>query len=82
MSTPIYETDRAVLFAGDCVDAMRGLPDASIDAVITDPPYAEVSRDYGRFTEESWRELMGGVVREVRRVLKPTGSAMFVLQPN
>lgn len=24
---------------GDCIDVLRGLPDASIDAVVTDPPY-------------------------------------------
>lgn len=24
---------------GDCVESMRGLPDASVDAVVTDPPY-------------------------------------------
>ncbi len=27
------------LFCGDCLDVMRGLPDHSIDAVVTDPPY-------------------------------------------
>lgn len=28
------------LFAGDARDALRDLPDASVDAVVTDPPYA------------------------------------------
>ena len=27
------------LYAGDCLDALAQLPDASVDAVITDPPY-------------------------------------------
>jgi site-specific DNA-methyltransferase (adenine-specific) len=27
------------LYNGDCLEIMRGMPDASIDAVITDPPY-------------------------------------------
>ena len=27
------------LILGDCLEIMRGMPDASVDAVITDPPY-------------------------------------------
>jgi len=67
---------------GDCITLMRELPDGSIDACICDPPYAEVNRPYGRLTEAEWWDLMMGVCTEVRRVLKPSGSAMFVLQPN
>jgi len=68
---------------GDCLDLLKQIPDQSIDAVITDPPYAEVKRDYGRWTEEEWWALIvEGVVPEVRRVLKPQGSAVFIIQPN
>jgi DNA modification methylase len=67
---------------GDCLEVLKTLPDASIDAVVTDPPYPCIKRDYGVWTEEQWWELMMGVCAEVRRVLKPTGSAVFVLQPN
>lgn len=34
---------RVTLHAGDCLDVLRGLADASIDSVVTDPPYALVS---------------------------------------
>lgn len=34
---------RITLFGGDCRDALRELADASIDSVVTDPPYALVS---------------------------------------
>jgi DNA modification methylase len=61
---------------------MATLDAESVDAVITDPPYAEISRRYGRLTEPQWHDLMDGVVAEVRRVLKPSGSAVFILQPN
>ena len=27
------------LYHGDCLEVMRTIPDASLDAVITDPPY-------------------------------------------
>jgi DNA modification methylase len=66
----------------EALAALRRLPDASVDAIVTDPPYAEVDRPYGRFSERDWRALMDGVVAEARRVLKPSGSAVFVLQPN
>ena len=39
MTTPYYTDDRVTLYHGDCLDVLRGLPDASIDAVATDPPY-------------------------------------------
>lgn len=34
---------RVVLHPGDCRDVLRGIPDNSIDSVVTDPPYALVS---------------------------------------
>lgn len=70
------------LHCGDCLDVLRTLPAASVDAVITDPPYPMIKRDYGMLTEDEWWALMMGVCTEVRRVLKPTGSAVFILQPN
>jgi len=70
------------IHCGDCLDILPTIPAQSVDAVITDPPYPEISRDYGRMTEAQWWEMMMGVCAEVRRVLKPTGSAVFILQPN
>lgn len=67
---------------GNCIDLFKELDDASVDAVICDPPYAEINRDYGRLTESQWHELMNEVVLQCKRVLRPTGSAMFVIQPN
>jgi len=70
------------LHHGDCLDVLRTIPAQSVDAVITDPPYPMIKRDYGMLTEDEWWALMMGVCTEVRRVLKPTGSAVFILQPN
>ena len=67
---------------GDCLEWMRTLPDKSVDAIVSDPPYPEISRDYGRLSEPEWHVLMRGVVEQSRRVLKPSGSAVFILQPN
>lgn len=71
------------LHLGDCLDLLRSMPDGSVDAVITDPPYPEIDRPYGRLTERQWWALVvEGVVPQVRRILKPSGSAVFILQPN
>ncbi len=78
----VLRTPSANLANADCVSVLRGLPDGLVDAVITDPPYAEIDRDYGRFTEEQWWDLMRPLVKEIRRVLKPEGSAVFILQAN
>jgi hypothetical protein len=53
-----------------------------VDAVVSDPPYAEVNRPYGRLTEAEWHNLMHAVVDGVRARLAPTGSAVFILQAN
>lgn len=70
------------IIEGDCLIAMPTIEAGTVDAVITDPPYPEIDREYGRWTEVEWWDLMMGVVRETRRVLKPAGSAVFILQPN
>lgn len=68
---------------GDCQEELKTIDSDSIDAVITDPPYPHVKRDYGYWTTEEWWELIvENVIPEIRRVLKPTGSAVFILQPN
>jgi site-specific DNA-methyltransferase (adenine-specific) len=70
------------LHCGDCLDILPTLPDASVDCVISDPPYPCIKRDYGMMTEDDWTQMMHEVVRQTRRILKPTGSAVFILQPN
>lgn len=39
MTTPYYADDQGRIFHGDCLDVLATLPDSSIDAVCTDPPY-------------------------------------------
>lgn len=61
---------------------MPSIEAGSIDSIICDPPYPEISRSYGRMNESDWADMMHEVVRQSRRILKPTGSAVFILQPN
>lgn len=57
------------LLFGDCLDILRTLPDCSVDAVVTDPPYGlsfmGKKWDYDVPTVEVWVECL--------RVLKPGG---------
>lgn len=56
----------AQIIVGDCIEQMRQMPAASVDAVITDPPYGQTSL--------KWDKCLTGWMAEVDRVLKPTGS--------
>jgi len=57
------------LINGDCLEAMAALPDSSVDAIVTDPPYGlsfmGKAWDYDVPKVEIWREAF--------RVLKPGG---------
>ena len=59
----------ATLYHGDCLEVMRTLPDFSVDAVVTDPPYGlsfmGKKWDYDVPSVEVWAECL--------RVLKPGG---------
>lgn len=79
---PFYETADVTLYCGDCREVMAALPSESVDSIVCDPPYPEISRPYGRLTEPQWHELMRDVVAQSRRVLSDTGSAVYILQPN
>jgi site-specific DNA-methyltransferase (adenine-specific) len=34
-----YTDDTVTLYHGDCIEVMRGMAEASVDAIVTDPPY-------------------------------------------
>jgi site-specific DNA-methyltransferase (adenine-specific) len=57
------------LHLGDCLEYMKSMPDKSVDAVITDPPYG-VGLGYSVYkdTEENWYKLMLDFVPEATRI--------------
>lgn len=64
---------RNCVMHGDCVDVMRGLPKASIDLVLTDPPYLCNYRDRSGRTvandnDGAWLQP---AFAQIARVLKP-----------
>lgn len=65
---------------GDCIESMRGLPDASVNCCVTSPPYYW-QRDYGvegqiglEDTPDAFVARLVEVFREVRRVLRDDGT--------
>jgi site-specific DNA-methyltransferase (adenine-specific) len=40
VAEPYYADERVTLYGGDALTVLAALPDASVDAVITDPPYS------------------------------------------
>lgn len=68
------------IIAGDCIEGMRTLPDASVHCCVTSPPYWGL-RDYGHdgqigleSTPEAYVARMVEVFCEVRRVLRDDGT--------
>jgi site-specific DNA-methyltransferase (adenine-specific) len=65
----------AEIIHGDCLDVLRGMPDASVNAVVTSPPYAmQRVAQYGGTPETAYPEWTVAWMRAVRRVLVPDGS--------
>lgn len=64
MVDPYFQNDAVTIFCGDCLDVLREMPDCSVDAVVTDPPYglgrepdiAEVMRGW---IENGYHEIKG-----------------------
>ena len=59
------------LIHGDCLEMMKTIPDASIDAIITDPPYGTTACKWDSVIpfEPMWKEL--------NRIIKDNGAIIF-----
>ena len=69
-----------IIYNEDCITGLHKLPADSVDCCITSPPYFNL-RDYGvagqigqEETPEAYIHRLVEIFREVRRVLKPTGT--------
>jgi len=65
---------------GDCLELMKELPDESVDAVITDPPY-NIGKDFSgeNMKIEDWINWCEKWVKEVDRVLLAGGAFYLTL---
>jgi hypothetical protein len=73
-----------VLYHGDCVDVLRGLPDQSIHYSIFSPPFASLytysnsPRDMGNCrSNEEFFEHFAFLVEELKRVIRPGRNVSF-----
>jgi DNA modification methylase len=81
MTTSVLEQeigDSFAMYHGDCVDVLRGLPDASVGYSIFSPPFASLytysasPRDMGNVANHAeFFEQHAFMVRELYRVMKP-----------
>jgi len=60
---------------GDCLEVMKAMPDNSVDACITDPPYGMGMEEWDHSvpTKEIWKEAL--------RILKPGGYCLSFCSP-
>lgn len=75
-----YASPQAWLYCGDATDVLTTLNTASVDCIVTSPPYYG-QRDYGVAGQlgledhpQEYINKLIAVFRQARRVLKPTGS--------
>ena len=69
-------TDKYSLLFGDCLERMKEIPDASVDMVLTDPPYGTTACKWDSIIplELMWEQL--------KRIIKPNGAiVMTASQP-
>ena len=66
------------ILLGDAAEALKQLPDASVDLIVTSPPYADQrAATYGGVKADHYVEWFLPISSELYRVLKPEGS--FIL---
>ncbi|MCM3822605.1 DNA-methyltransferase, partial [Streptomyces sp. DR3-1] len=71
MTQPYYRDEQVTLLLGDATERLRTLPNASVDAVITDPPY-EIGIA-GQAWDSTGIAYSAALWAECLRVLKPGG---------
>lgn len=78
--SPEIMPENGRIIVGDCMGALRDLPDASVNTCVTSPPYFGL-RDYGadgqiglEATPVEYVAKLVAVFREVRRVLRDDGT--------
>lgn len=71
---------------GDCLEVMKRLPSNSVDLIFTDPPYnvgiKYVKKDFkDRKKSEDYLNWLKDRLKEMHRILKPTGSIYLMNYP-
>ncbi|WP_405101688.1 DNA-methyltransferase [Oceanobacillus sp. FSL H7-0719] len=71
------------IYNEDCLKGLKKLPDESIDVVFTSPPYADRRKNsYEGCHHTVYNEWFVEIAKEIKRILKPTGSFFLNLKPH
>ena len=68
----------------DCLEAMKLIPDNSIDLICTDPPYFKVKKDSWDRQWDKPKEFLSwldSIAEQWQRILKPNGSLYCFASP-
>lgn len=71
--TPYHQDDLITVHHGDCLEVLATLPEASVDAIVTDPPYALGFMGKTWDTHSNFEDWCRTWATECLRVLKPGG---------
>jgi DNA modification methylase len=75
---PYYSTDYGVAYLGDALELIKKLPDASINLIMTSPPFALTTKKaYGNADSGKYIEWFRPFAREFWRVLRDDGSLVI-----
>ena len=59
----------------DCLEHMKTMESDSIDMIFTSPPYVDRRKDtYGGYKADKYNDWFIPLVKEMKRIIKPTGS--------
>lgn len=75
---PFYTTPMGAAYLGNALDYLRQMPDASVDLIMTSPPFAlERKKEYGNVSSSEYVSWFLNFAHEFHRVLKNTGSLVI-----
>ena len=72
---PYYKTKWGAAYCADSLAFMKGLPDNSVNLVMTSPPFAlQRQKEYGNVAATEYIEWISPFAQEIFRILKDDGS--------
>lgn len=77
---PIYKTNLGAAYCGDALTLLNDLHSNYVDLVITSPPFAlQRQKEYGNLNEVDYVDWLLQFTKEIKRVLRDTGSLVIDL---
>lgn len=71
------------IYNEDCLVGLADIPDNSVDVIFTSPPYADRRKStYGGVHETKYIDWFIPIAKEMKRVVKPSGSIFINIKPH